>query len=285
MGKFITSSADRMRRFLIATHSPELLDASRADVVEVRRREGQFHLAPLAGVDFETMAELGLTPSDLLRQQRGFLLVEGQHDMDVLEILLGDELRRLRVEVLALRGATELSAPKSRFLFRFSRAHVFVMLDNLDNDQVSTTGGSRSSRRPTRRAWMRLEKSWRAPSRLQCLVGAIEIKALSEFLSASLDHENWNRVTPFGLTKGDVIEYLPVGPFGAGEVTWEELRSAFESEKATGSTKLMNFKKWWPSRKVHVTDEKVRRAAALMDQIPRDFTRLLKTIEANVDLA
>ena len=36
-------------------------------------------------------------------------MVEGQHDIDVVDALLGEELRRMRVEVYAIRGTKYLN--------------------------------------------------------------------------------------------------------------------------------------------------------------------------------
>ena len=75
--------------FVVASHSPELMNAPIADVIEVRREQDKMVLMPLGRVERRTLEELGLSPSDLLRRQRAFLLVEGLHEELVLDEMLG----------------------------------------------------------------------------------------------------------------------------------------------------------------------------------------------------
>ncbi|MCL3836866.1 ATP-dependent nuclease [Aeromicrobium duanguangcaii] len=280
MASFLRRTADREHRFLVATHSPELLDASESAVIQVSRQvEGPPAMAVLSHADRDAMGELGLTASDLLRRQRGFLLVEGQHDMDVVDIVLGEELRRLRVEVLPLRGATQLSAARSRFLFEYTDAHVIVMLDNLHTQRVIDGWADvRSARLRDGLDAARHELMTAfAPSRFG---KGTEIRILTEFLSAALDSDDWHRVTPFGLSDGDVIEYLPVRELVPGKRSWAELRADFEYEITNGQTKARNFKAWLASRGAQISDEMVRQAARSLPEIPRDLQLLIKTLEA-----
>lgn len=278
MAAFIATAAERGdRSFLVATHSPELLDSTTAHLVEVSQRDGRRLLAPLTDIDRESMQRLGLSPSDLLRRQRGFLLVEGQHDVDVLSILMGDALRRLRVEILPLRGATELSAPKSRFLFHYTPAHLFVVLDNVDTEYVYQT-------------WERVRYAYLSEGldAARAQLGSAfpkkrfgkgnEAKFLSEFLSAALEEGNWGRVTPFGLQLGDIIEYLPVRMLVPGKRSWSDLREAYTSACSQGDSR--NFKTWLRGHGGDTSDSAIRRAAGAMDALPDDLARLLKTIEA-----
>ena len=271
------SSATGGRALVVATHSPELLDSPTARLVEVSRREGRFHLSPLDSVDRDSLDRLGLSPSDLLRRQRGFLLVEGQHDADVLDILLGDELRRLRVEVLPLRGATELSAPKSRFLFQYTPAHLFVMLDNLNTDRVQRDWDTVKSVYLSE-GLDAARKQLDAAFPKNKFGKGTEVKFLSEFLGATLEEGTWDRVTPYGLSKGDIIEYLPVRALVPGNKNWTQLRAAHDTAQAQGDKR--NFKTWLQGRGANTTDKAIRDAARAMDSLPPDLARLRTTIDA-----
>ena len=124
---------------IVATHSPELLETDTARVYEVSRMKGGWRrLQVLDAASRENMTALGLQPSDLLRRQRGLVLVEGRHDELILEELFGAEMRRLRVETLPLRGTSELSPAKISFLFDYTPAHMFLMLDNIQTDELTT---------------------------------------------------------------------------------------------------------------------------------------------------
>jgi hypothetical protein len=256
---------------LVASHSPEVLNSPGARIVQVRDSE----LSLLDPADQDRMEGLGLLPSDLLRRQRAFLLVEGQHDLLVLEALLRDELHRLRVEVLPLRGVRQLSAIQSRFLFTFTEAHLIVMLDNLNTQAVAAAWAQTKERFTldgVASAQGVLEEAFRGRD--------IEERSLREFLGACIEDNQIGRVTPHGLTHGDIIEYLPVEAFVRKTTTWPQLRVEHEQAKEQ-STKFRDFKSWL--RKAHgadFSDEAIIAAANRLDAIPPDFVRLLKTIEA-----
>lgn len=73
--------AEPGRCVIVATHSPELLNLPSARHIHTRREEtGCSSLVSLKAVDLAALHDLGLSPSDLLRRQRAFLLVEGEHD-------------------------------------------------------------------------------------------------------------------------------------------------------------------------------------------------------------
>jgi len=71
-------------------------------------------------------ADLGLNPSDMLRRTKGIILVEGEHDLEILLGALGSELDRLGVTVLPTRGGSKLkTVVDSRFLYEFTDAVLF----------------------------------------------------------------------------------------------------------------------------------------------------------------
>jgi hypothetical protein len=268
------SSADD-RSFFVATHSPELMNARDAEVIQVRRAEGRMELTPLSDVDRDTMHQLGLSPSDLLRRQRGLLLVEGLHEELILAAILGEELRRLRVDLLALRGVTALTPAVSRFIFKYTPAHMFVMLDNLSTQQIADT-------------WTEARELAASGGieRAKALVveqisgKKVEGRALREILTAALEDGEADRLTPYGMSLPDILDYLPVRKLVPGKKTWAELRAQHDAEK--GSTpEFRDFKNWLrKARGADLSDDGIREAVSSMDVLPPDFTRLLKTIEA-----
>jgi hypothetical protein len=154
---------------LVATHSPELLDSPTASLLQVRDRDdGSATVQPLNVADLKRLDDFGLHPSDLIRRQKVFLLVEGSHDEIVLKTLLGNELAEARVHVLPIRGAGQLAnTVDSHFLFEFTDAKVLALLDNLSaatvNDvwQESTRHGRDRGSGESRRAATRKAAGWR----------------------------------------------------------------------------------------------------------------------------
>lgn len=121
------------RHVIVATHSVDLIDAPNAEVVFVK--DG---LTRLSRIDREALEALGLHASDLLRRQRAFLLVEGEHDKAVLGEWIGEALEQYRIEPLLIRGARQLPATlDSQLLFGYFDAHVMVLLDRITHPRLT----------------------------------------------------------------------------------------------------------------------------------------------------
>ncbi|RYU15550.1 ATP-dependent nuclease [Nocardioides iriomotensis] len=272
-----TLATDGSTQLLLATHSPELLDLNAASVYEIARRNGRRRLSQLTSVAREDMDELGLLPSDLLRRQRGFILVEGLHDEVVLDELFGDELRRQRVEPLPMRGTTELSPAKIAFLFEYTPAHVFVLLDNVMTAELSDAWG----RVLELTADGQLDAAQEALSSAASL-NTDEGKKLRKVLTEVVLDGQAARLTPFGLTAADVIEYLPVEVLVPGGTDWRALRERHRVSRETSKKTPKDFKTWLKiALDADFSQESVRAAVQRLDHIPPDLLRLLKTIEAH----
>lgn len=268
---------------LVATHSPELLDLGHARLFEVTRIGGRRQVRRLPPLARESLETLGLLPSDLLRRQRGIILVDGLHDQLVLESLFGPELHALRTDVVPLRGTQQLSAAQIGFLFDFTPAHVFVMLDNLRTAALADIW----------EAAVREAQSGNLPGAVahldgaECLDGSSEGRVMRELLQHVVEAGNADRLTPHGLSHPDVIEYLPVGSLigpGPGG-TWAELRVQHARQRAEQKGTARDFKAWLRQR--HGADfspESLMRAVGTLDEIPADLLRLLKTVEARTSV-
>ena len=278
MANGLKTLADEFRlAVIVASHSPELLNQPDAHVHLVRRRDQGLadgrQVVPLTSVSRDELAEYGLLPSDLLRMQRGFLLVEGQHDLIVLRELLGDELDRLRIELLPMRGAGRLRATlDSRVLYDFTDAHMFVMLDALNSTDVSwiwneavryaKTEGTSSAIAFTEREFRRLK--------------ADEAGAMSAFLTRALERGLDGRHTPLTLSALDILDYLPVAALVPGATSWTLLRQELASAMG-GEPSGTKFKDWLKGAKgANLTDQAIREAAESLDRVPEEFTQHLE---------
>ena len=223
------------------------------------------------------MTDLGLLPSDLLRRQRGFVLVEGLHDELVLEELFKAELQRLRVEILPMRGTTQLSPAKISFLFDHTPAKVFVMLDNIRTADLAETW----ERVLELTAENRLDQADLELQAAACLE-TDEGRKLRKVLSEVVLSGRGARVTPFGLSHADIIEYLPVGSLVPGETDWADLRSRHRAARAADRGASPDFKKWLRhTLRADDSEPTIRAAVRDLDTIPPDLLRLLKTVEAH----
>jgi predicted ATPase len=262
---------------VVASHSPELLNLAEASVHCVRRMDQGFmnnqQIHPIGTVQREQLDELGLLPGDLLRRQRGFLLVEGQHDAIVLQTLIGPALAELRVEILPLRGAGRLkSTLDSRVLYDFTDAHIFVMLDALDSVEVS-------------RIWheaCRLAKNGSHTDAITYVLdGMRQFKAdeagmMSSFMTRAIERGLEQRHSPVTLNAKDILEYLPVEKFVAGASSWDDLRDECQSSISSDFSGTQ-FKNWLRNaKKADLSEANIRLACQQMDEIPSEFTNQLE---------
>ncbi|RYP88660.1 hypothetical protein EKO23_01860 [Nocardioides guangzhouensis] len=275
-----TLPSDGATNVLLATHSPELLNVPTANVYEVARTSGTRSVSELTSASREHLEELGLLPSDLLRRQRGLVLVEGLHDTLVLEALLGAELEALRVETRALRGTHHVSPAALGVLFDYTPAHIFVVFDNIATAELNdlmkkVTVLSESGL---------VDEAVRLLNR-PTFLGSHEWDKLRELIQRCVESGTIRRFTAFGLTAKDVLDYLPVDTFVPGAASWADLRSQHaDARKDRPGATARDFKVWLRGRphNADLSSEHILKAANSLDAIPGDFLQLFKTVQARV---
>ncbi len=273
---------------IAATHSPMLLNASSAQVVEVTRIPAKRALSPrdlqarpsvrlsvLTALDRESLDRLGLGPSDLLRRFRYFVIVEGEHELIVLKTLFGDRLISARAEVLPLRGGRSLKdSVDSRFICDFTDARLLAVLDAVN------TGTAK-------RAWLSAKEVYAS----QDLAAAIEeLKQrlpstkksdpaengfLRSFYIRALETGRGERVDFSGLSKPDIIMYLDCATF-VPDATWDSLLTQFEEKSSVG-----NFKQWLLQKyKIKIDNELVKKATLATQALGNIDPELTSIIDA-----
>ena len=266
---------------VVATHSPELLNQSGANVNLIRRSDqglvGGRQIHQLGSEGREDLLDMGLQPSDLLRRQRGFLLVEGEHDRHVLDAFIGDRLRELRIEMLPMRGAGKLtSALDARVLYDFTDAHIFVLLDALDSDYVEQTWESAT----------RIAKTQGTEAAIAHVIqqmGQIKIdeaKSLAAFMARAIERGLQDRHTPLAMSAPDILDYLPASAFVAGASSWKSLREELERDQGRPPSGT-EFKKWLAKRGTKFSEANIRQAAksiAVPDELIKHLNRMSETI-------
>lgn len=266
---------------VVATHSPELLNQSGANVNLIRRSDqglvGGRQIHQLGSEGREDLLDMGLQPSDLLRRQRGFLLVEGEHDLIVLDAFIGDRLRELRIEMLPMRGAGKLkSALDARVLYDFTDAHVFVLLDALDSDYVEQTWRS-----ATRIAKTQGTEAAIAHVRQQMeQIKIDEAKSLAAFMARAIERGLQDRHTPLAMSAPDILDYLPASAFVAGASSWKSLREELERDQGRPPSGT-EFKKWLTKRGTKFSEANIRQAAksiAVPDELIKHLNRMSETM-------
>ena len=177
--------------------------------------------------------------------------------------------------MLVLRGAGALTPSVCSFIFQYTQAHLFVMLDNLNTDLVAQTWAEAKGVSATQGI-----EAAKMVVISRITGGSIEARTLREILTAALEHRQADRLTPHGMSRQDILDVPPVRKLVPGKKSWDELLALHEVEKGS-SPKFKDFKKWLiAARDADLSDLAIREAAKGIDQWPSDFARLLKTIEA-----
>jgi len=133
--------ADRARAgayVLLATHAVPFLQLPLEDVEYLRvtrAPDWETVIEPITGDILGAVGEsaeaLGLPPAALIQLTRAWLVVEGEHDRQILTAFYGRELRGAGIQILALRGA---GRAKASFLNLDALGHLripfYCLLDN-----------------------------------------------------------------------------------------------------------------------------------------------------------
>ena len=259
MGRGIQALAARGLRTVLATHSPELLDREIGDIRYVRRRSvnGDGCILPMARFD-SIRDSLGLNPSDLLRRTRGYALVEGEHDREVLRGMVGEELDALGVKILAVRGSTKLkTVVDSQFLYDFTDAMLFPILDDVALGTLDEL-------------WQRHLDLARVGSMSDVVASLVKElrdtfgdsgKHLGEFLGPSLKNGTFERVLPLGIPQSDVLECLPVTDFIPSAKSWEQVRAAGTANNQGVPQTQTQFKDYLRGRGANLSEDRIRQVA------------------------
>ena len=256
--------ADRLDATIFAaTHSPRMLDDSDRRLVHVARdsrgRTCVSTLEPWLSTDTNALREVhGMSPSDLLQLTRRFLVVEGQHEIAALEVLIGDELAKQSVRMVAMRGTKNLlSLLDSQFLMHYSDAPFTILVDNVAAGKVRKVLDGLRSDRPNVGAVMKPLSD-----------GSPEEQTIAELLSGAHRAGRLDRIEIFGLKERDIIRYLPASSFITDADSWREVDQRRD--------RSLLFKDGLRALGAQVSVAAVRRAAQSMDTIPAELGALLQ---------
>lgn len=277
-------SRSKQMMVLTASHAPSFLDVrAGADLHHVSRLRGQ--ATSLRSVDLGTSlftsqpAEvLGLSSADLLQLTTVFVLVEGFHDENVLRVAIGDDVGRVGGRIIPINGARHArSIADARILLDATDASFVLVLDNVTSGPAlevwdAATKLLQNGERKSAKA---------ALGRLPDLGPGGELLWLQELGERAIDANVMHRIKPFGLSKRDIVCYLPVSEFITTAATWEELEAAYDSARAKRLTSV-DFKSWLKTmRGAVLTRERIDHAAkSIGDKLPREFDELALTVQS-----
>jgi hypothetical protein len=256
-----------------ATHSPAFLDP--------RHGANLLHLA-LSGYGTTTVTDLelgqlsldeeskrlGVAPSDILAMTRVALVVEGTHDQIVLDQCLSEDIQASGARVFVMRGTDNAAAlPDMQFLFDALDAPIVVVFDNVVQSRVMAI-------------WQRAVAAFtdkdsrlaeRTLAELEVKHATKEERALAELGRRAIRVGRLSRITPFGLSQPDILDYLAPSHFNLDADDWHAYKAAFRARKRVGEG-FKDFMRQEYRAKINV--DAVRQAAKCMVTLPDDLAEL-----------
>lgn len=263
---------------IVATHSPVLLDDSDVRLLHVSRAHDG--LAEVSSIESPLKLgadALGVSPSQLVQLYRVILLVEGEHDRAVFEGVLGPEFEEARTLIVPMRGANNLvTIPDSRILFDFTDATLVVALDNAPLEKY----------RPGWESAVVLAAQGKRMKALFELRRAVaeatpESLKIHEFCQRAIETGRTDRVEIYGLSKKDIIEYLPIQSFLPDAQSWDEVKKEWND---AGGAKELNLKDFLRRKGADVTTERIRETAGQLQELPYEFRELLELCQSKSHL-
>jgi len=269
---------------IVATHSPAFLDDKTNKLVHVSQDDEGNTTAEAMPADMRSrLTDLGLDASDLLQFCRRIALVEGEHELVIFETLWADEFRNNGVELFALRGLRSLQlAQDAQFLFKFSKAEIFIILDNEDNKVIGDIWQRACAAADSDEDYIAILDELKKSKR------GSESIFLAEFCVKAIKYDSRERVGLFAFDLPDITEYFPVSTFIEKvnkNKDWLELRLEFETELAKSKNLPANFKQWLTTRYGASFDsELLKRTVSALDAIPQEFTALYNLLIPEVSI-
>lgn len=263
------------RSLIAATHSAEALRDPSIRLVHVDRDDTGLIVCKAmeptlqellqrgrSTLQSKTSKSLGLDPADILQAFRRFIIVEGEHDVAVIETIIGiTELAQSRSIILPMRGVKNLmSILGAQLIFDYTTADVLVVLDRTDGPRFEAAWNDA-------RELYEAGKQEAAYASVRSLEGGTkEEQMLSEFCRKALDVNRADRIKVFGLSKPDIIEYLPVGEFLPEADSWESVVRDWNYDG--------DFKSYLRRRGANISANSLRRIAKGLDHLDDEFVEL-----------
>ena len=274
---------DRLR-LIAATHSPEFIDTDFGQLIHLARTESTRWGMPkeLVRDEVDELRSFGMQPTSLLGRDRGYLLVEGEHDKQIFEGYFAAELKDMRVEVLPMRGTRNLwTVFDSEFLIERTDALLMPLLDDIALE-------------PLFDLWSKVEakvadgRRSDAAGLIRREIGSVPGGAKDVYeplLTGTITRGVSQRFFPLGMSKKDVLEYLPVDRLVDGASAWDGLREEWKRSPASMADRSGKAYKDW-LRKVKRADlspENLRLVAETTGP-PAELKAIIAKIAQRLDL-
>jgi hypothetical protein len=241
--------------------------------------QNRVHVSALdvAGPIEDIAEELGVMASDLLGLKRGFVLVEGEHDVAVINGLF-DHLPDFKaisdqIAVIPMRGHRNMPAESdSEIILSYTSASLLFVVDNARNEELSGLRGKaiqllNSGMKPEKViAELKLRDSRDSSSP--------EERTIYQIMERSIQKRQLSRINFFGLSVKDVIMLFSPEHFGLTQ-SWQELEVLFGARV----DRQLNFKDFLRSQGATISTAKVRAAISAIERDwPSDLLALANAL-------
>lgn len=272
--------SDGRVRLIAATHSPELIDADFGQLFYLAERWGT--PKELTRDEVKELQSFDLQPTSRLAQHRGYLLVEGEHDKQILEGYFADDLDELGVKVLAMRGARNLvNVFDSELLIGATDALLMPLLDDIELDPLldlwAAAEAATISGRNSDAVGVIQHRIRKIPGNAKDIYEPLLIGTITRGVS--------QRFLPLGMSKKDVLEYLPVEQMVDGASTWQELRREWNRSPASMADRSGKAYKTWLRKVKHadLSPENLRFVAETAGGPPPELKAVIARIADRLD--
>ena len=269
--------------FILASHSSAVLADESFELVRVGRTASHYHgeaeldrvtLYPIDGGERSRLETVGVAPSEMLHLYKTILLVEGLHDLWVLDELIGTELDALRVKIVPVHGAKQaaaLFASEAGLIFEHTpEANFVVAVDGTEQHLLDAMLGAARADKEGRDRLAEIDAI------VQGGQPSDEAKVMHALLRKAIETDRLSRLSGlFGFAERDIIEYLEPSAFGLA-IGWPELRSEHAEQLKTTRGAARDFKRWLELTYEANFDEVTIRSAVTQDSIPDEMLELLE---------
>ena len=263
---------------VITTHSPQALRQSHGFVQHLTTDDtGDMRLEPVGDISdiAHASTRFGVSPGDLLATKRVLVIVEGAHDLAVINELLKlspDERLAERTLVAAMQGVSNMATvADSVIITEFTDLNIVAVSDNARLDRLRDLHDHASS----------LLNEGKKPGDVGRLIGlgeaardaSQEERVLLDLLDRSIRRGMLERLRLHPVSVRDIQEIIPASEFGLKD-PWSELRRRY-----VNSTDRKPFKKWLEEHEgVRISAKTIVAALNRLDSLPAEFVGILNEI-------
>lgn len=266
---------------VLATHSPAALRSQVGSIQHVERNStGVIGISDPIGLDDpqRTAERLGISVTELLTFLEVVVMVEGEHDLVVIQSLLENRkiVNGLNTRVIPFRGTKNLTNIEARILFEFTDTSVVLIVDHARQNRIEEAlalAREFQGKRLTSTVMSKIKI---------CLNGgnaSNEEAVLADVIEQALERRVLDRITCVGLEVVDIIRIFPTQDFGLNR-SWSEYENEWQDAKRNRTTDE-DFKKYLKSKyNAKINTGTIKAAVEKLSTPPKELWGALEAIES-----